>query len=79
MEALKIVGRLKATNCHGRYWSVAVRLFAEASNRTDLNCGCGKKKATLALAAKRVADPTQGFRTTACSNRLLVSESEIIY
>jgi hypothetical protein len=51
MEAIKIVGRLKGTNCHGRYWSVAVGIFAEANNRTDFNFR-SRKKATLAFGCK---------------------------
>ena len=51
MEAIKIVGRLKGTNCHGLYFSVAVGIFAEANNRIDFNCGC-RNEATLATGCK---------------------------
>jgi len=61
MEAIKIVGRLKGTNCHERYWSVAVGIFAEADNRTDFNCGY-RKRATLATGCKTCSRPYTGVK-----------------
>jgi hypothetical protein len=78
MEAIKIAGRLEGTNCHGRYWSVAVGIFAEANNRTYFKTVGVATVRPKPLAAKCVADPIQGFRTADCSNRMLVSEYEIL-
>jgi hypothetical protein len=54
------------------------RNIAEANNRTDFNCG-STKKATLATGCKACSRRYTGFRTAACSNQMLGSESEILF